>query len=410
MIWKKLVLQKACSLITRGITPKYLESGGVRVLNQKCIRNHAIDFSLARRHDISKKSVKQERFIQKGDVLINSTGQGTLGRVAQVRENPSEPTTVDSHITIVRPNAEFFYLEFFGYAAIFIEEKIKAAGQGVGGQTELSKTKLKEEFYVSFPSDLGQQQRIVAKLDDLFAEINEAIEIARNKQKNAEQLFTNYLANIFQIKNQKWESDKLQNITSKIGSGATPRGGKASYKTEGISLIRSMNVHDMYFKYKDLAKIDDEQAAALSNVAVQENDVLFNITGASVARCCLVAKDVIPARVNQHVSIIRVDTSKVLPKFIVFGLISKTYKDQLLSVGKSGGSTRQAITKTQIQDFVFHYPKSKEEQNTIINKLDSIHSHVKNLEEICIKLMNQNIQLKSAILSEELMPNKEFAA
>ncbi len=180
MIWKKLVLEKACSLITRGIAPKYLESGGVRVLNQKCIRNHVIDFNLARRHDISKKSVKQERFIQKGDVLINSTGQGTLGRVAQVRENPSEPTTVDSHITIVRPNAEFFYLEFFGYAAIFIEEKIKAAGQGVGGQTELSKTKLKEEFYVSFPSDLGQQQRIVAKLDAAFAQIDETLNATKS--------------------------------------------------------------------------------------------------------------------------------------------------------------------------------------------------------------------------------------
>ena len=212
------------------------------------------------------------------------------------------------------------------------------------------------------------------------------------------------------MNNQKWLSDNFKNLTSKIGSGATPRGGKASYKREGISLIRSMNVHDMYFMYKDLAKIDDKQASALSNVTVQENDILFNITGASVARCCLVEKDVLPARVNQHVSIIRADTSKVLPKFIVFGLISKTYKDQLLSVGNSGGATRQAITKTQIQDFIFHYPKSKEEQSNIINKLNSIYSHTKNIEEVYVKQINQIMQLKSAILSKELMPHKEFAA
>ena len=177
-MWNTLALQNTCSLISRGISPKYLEAGGVRVLNQKCIRNHKIDFSLARRHDILKKGVKQERFIQKGDVLINSTGHGTLGRVAQVRDEPEEPTTVDSHVTIVRPMAEFFYMDYFGFSTIFIEDKIKAAGQGTSGQTELSKTKLKEEFYVSFPEDFKEQQRIVAKLDAAYIEfenVNESI-------------------------------------------------------------------------------------------------------------------------------------------------------------------------------------------------------------------------------------------
>jgi type I restriction enzyme S subunit len=73
-----LVLEDACSLISRGLSPKYLEAGGVRVLNQKCIRNHTIDYSLARRHDISKKGVKPESFILKGDVLINSTEHDNL--------------------------------------------------------------------------------------------------------------------------------------------------------------------------------------------------------------------------------------------------------------------------------------------------------------------------------------------
>jgi type I restriction enzyme S subunit len=185
-MWNKLALQDACSLISRGISPKYLESGGVRVLNQKCIRSHTIDYSLARRHDISIKGVKPERFIQKGDVLVNSTGQGTLGRVAQVRNNPDEPTTVDSHVTIVRPKPEFFCLDYFGFAAIFIENELKAAGQGTSGQTELSKTKLKEEFSVSFPLDFAEQQRIVAKLDAAFAELDTAkLAIQRAKENHA---------------------------------------------------------------------------------------------------------------------------------------------------------------------------------------------------------------------------------
>ena len=182
--WNKLALQDICSFISRGISPKYIEAGGVRVLNQKCIRNHFIDYSLSRRHDITKKVVKQERFIKKGDVLINSTGHGTLGRVAQVRDNPEEPTTVDSHITIVRPKDKFFYLDYFGYAAIFIEDEIKAAGQGTSGQTELSRTKLKEEFYISFPTDLKEQQIIVTKLDSAYNEFKKANEAIKKSKLN----------------------------------------------------------------------------------------------------------------------------------------------------------------------------------------------------------------------------------
>lgn len=253
---------------------------------------------------------------------------------------------------------------------------------------------------------LAEQERIVVKLDAAFAEIDEAVLVASNKEKNADKLFKNYLSNIFQTNNQDWKSDNLENITSKIGSGATPRGGQASYKKDGISLIRSMNVHDKYFKYKNLAKIDNEQASKLSNVTVQENDILLNITGASIARCCLVERDVLPARVNQHVSIIRVKKEIVIPKFIVYGLISKPYKDKLLTVGNSGGATRQAITKTQIEDFIFYYPQNKEEQNNLITKLDSVYLHAQNLGEIYKKQIRQYVQLKSAILKQELQSSE----
>ena len=80
----------------------------------------------------------------------------------------------------------------------------------------------------------------------------------------------------------------LKSLATKLGSGATPKGGNASYKTEGISLIRSMHVYNGYFDYEDLAYIDDEQAKKLDNVTVCEGDVLLNITGASVARSCVV--------------------------------------------------------------------------------------------------------------------------
>jgi len=162
-----------------------------------------------------------------------------------------------------------------------------------------------------------------------------------------------------------WVRKNLGAVTTKIGSGATPLGGEEAYKSDGISLIRSMNVYDDGFWEPKLAKIDDEQADRLSNVVVEPNDVLLNITGASVARCCLAPAAFLPARVNQHVSIIRPDKEKLDPTFLHLLLISDAYKDRLLHVGEDGGSTRQAITKTQLQTFVIEYPASLAEQKQI---------------------------------------------
>ena len=84
------------------------------------------------------------------------------------------------------------------------------------------------------------------------------------------------------LNDKRWEQKSLGDITTKIGSGATPKGGKETYQEKGITLIRSMNVHNGKFEYKDLAHISDEQGAKLDNVMIEENDVLLNITGASV--------------------------------------------------------------------------------------------------------------------------------
>ena len=154
----------------------------------------------------------------------------------------------------------------------------------------------------------------------------------------------------------EWETVLLKSATSKIGSGATPKGGKESYQTEGITLIRSMNVHDGRFEYKDLAHITDEQAKQLENVTVEENDVFINITGASVARSCIVPKHILPARVNQHVAIIRCITSMLNPVFANQMFLNTSFKGQLLDIGESGGATRQAITKQQLETLMVILP------------------------------------------------------
>ena len=107
---------------------------------------------------------------------------------------------------------------------------------------------------------------------------------------------------------------------SKIGSGATPKGGAMVYVNDGVSFIRSQNVYNDGFAYEGLAHIVDEAAEKLRSVTVAENDVLINITGDSVARCCCVPVNVLPARVNQHVAILRAKSDVVDYRYLHFGV------------------------------------------------------------------------------------------
>ena len=151
----------------------------------------------------------------------------------------------------------------------------------------------------------------------------------------------------------------LADLCSKIGSGATPKGGKAAYFDKGISLIRSMNVFDYFFSYQELAHISQIQANALANVEIQQADVLFNITGVSVTRCCVVPDDVLPARVNQHVMIIRPYKGKNMSYYIMCTLCTSENKAKLLGIGQSG-STREAINKQELERFEIPVPSDEE--------------------------------------------------
>lgn len=161
---------------------------------------------------------------------------------------------------------------------------------------------------------------------------------------------------------------KFKDICTKIGSGATPKGGKEAYCEDGISLIRSQNVLDFVFSAGGLAYINELQAEKLKNVIVEEDDVLLNITGDSVARACIVDKKYLPARVNQHVCIIRADSTKAIPSYLLYYLqLNKEYLLQLAS----GGATRNALTKDMINNLELELP-TIEEQRKIVAVLDDI--------------------------------------
>ena len=171
---------------------------------------------------------------------------------------------------------------------------------------------------------------------------------------------------------------KLKDICLKIGSGATPRGGKEAYCDEGISLIRSQNVLDFTFSYDGLAHINDQQAEKLSNVEVKSQDILLNITGDSVARICAVDPRALPARVNQHVAIIRPDENRVLSSYILYFL--QMIKPYLLQVA-AGGATRNALTKSMIENLELEVPDILS-QKKIVSVLDDVQEKIRDNNEI----------------------------
>jgi type I restriction enzyme S subunit len=147
--WEIVELADVTTELRRGISPKYLEEGGIQVINQKCIRNHEVNFTLCRRNNPEIRKVTGRELLL-GDLLVNSTGVGTLGRMAQVNSLP-EPTVVDSHVTVVRPDIAKCPAHTFGQLMLAIERRVEALGEGSTGQTELSRKILSEQKVILPP-------------------------------------------------------------------------------------------------------------------------------------------------------------------------------------------------------------------------------------------------------------------
>ena len=308
-------------------------------------------------------------------------------------------------LAAIRPSSEILN-DYLFYSLLLISHQLKGSAGAIFNS--INKKQI-EAIEVSLPP-LSEQQRIVAKLDAAFAEIDRAVQLCAQTRLNAELIYANKLTQIFEQKGADWTSSSLKEITHKIGSGATPKGGKSAYKEDGVSLIRSMNVYDMNFSWKELAKIDEKQAEKLSNVTVQQDDVLLNITGASVARCTIVPKEALPARVNQHVAIIRADKSRLIPELLAYGLVARLNKETLLGVGNTAGATRQAITKKDLEEFIFSCPEDLESQRRLIDEISDIKRVSQKLVSVYSKKQDNLIAMKSAILAQELQPPESKAA
>jgi type I restriction enzyme S subunit len=181
-----------------------------------------------------------------------------------------------------------------------------------------------------------------------------------------------------------WKVLSLKDVTSKIGSGSTPRGGASVYVKEGASFIRSQNVLDHGFSSDGLVRINEEAAYSLRGVEVRKGDVLINITGDSILRTCIVPDEVLPAHVSQHVAILR-SNGLIEPQVLQKWLSLEVMKDFML--GHSSGGTRKAVTKGDLERFPVPVPPLAEQRaiasvlGAIDDKIESNH-RIQNLLEL----------------------------
>lgn len=366
MSWREVAISELGRIVT-GKTPetknREFYSGEFPFITPSDINfNHYVcRTTVATVTDLAKEKLPNQ-FIPGGSVIVTCIGN-TIGKVAIAERESLTNQQMNSIVVSEEHDETFVY-----YLMCHNVERIRGIGLGGGAATPILNKTTFSSIRVRVPIQKEAEESIAHILrayDDLIANNNRRIELL---EQSARELFTEWFVRLRYPGHEHdeildgvpkgWRREPLSQLTLKIGSGATPRGGEAAYKEEGITLIRSQNVYDYRFEVSGLAYIDDEQADQLANVEVVEKDVLLNITGASVGRCCMVPSWCLPARVNQHVMIVRANDQLLCPYFLLCSLNSDGIKGFLLSVS-SGGATREALTKDLVSRLEILVPSNR---------------------------------------------------
>ena len=203
-----------------------------------------------------------------------------------------------------------------------------------------------------------------------------------------------------------WFWATIGEVTSKTGSGSTPRGGKAVYKRDGIPFLRSQNIYDDGLRMEEVAHIDLETHERMKGTAVEPGDLLLNITGGSIGRCCLLPLTPITANISQHVAIIRAVTTRLGP---YLHLVVRSPYFQAKVLGEQTGAGRGGFPKNRMDAIAVPIPPPSE-QSRIVAKVDQLISLCDELEKTLIAAAEIRSKLLTALLAEALRDSSNPAA
>ena len=274
--WHEVPLRELVGYISKGIAPSYAEEASestIRVLNQKCNRNFRISYGDSRLHDTRKKKVPPERYVKPDDILINSTGAGTAGRIAQIEDVPSA-TTIDGHMILIRSNGKVTQ-KFLGYALKAHQWEVLQLDEGSTGQTELNRDRLLDEIMINYPVSLDEQSAIVGTLES----IDRKLIVNEQLNDNLEQQAQSYFQELFvDNASPEWTTGTISDLGTVVG-GSTPSKAKPEYYTEsGIAWITPKDLSINKSKFVSHGENDITELGLRNSSAslMPEGTVLFS--------------------------------------------------------------------------------------------------------------------------------------
>lgn len=243
--WYEVPLRELVGYISKGIAPSYAEVESettIRVLNQKCNRNFQISYAESRLHDTHKKQVPLERYVRENDILINSTGAGTAGRIAQIATVPQD-TTVDGHMIILRANDKVLQ-RYLGYALKAHQWEVLQLDEGSTGQTELNRERLLDEIMISYPETYSEQEKIVLLLESIDQKMLVNTQLNDNLQQQAAALFESWFVNYDPwdgVQPSEWKNAPLGSFVE-IKRGGSPRPIQDYLSDSGLRWLKISDV------------------------------------------------------------------------------------------------------------------------------------------------------------------------
>jgi len=386
--WDVVKIKYLSSLYGRigwqGLTShEYQESGPYLITGTDFINGHinwdtCVHITLKRYEEATQIQIKND------DLLI--TKDGTIGKVAIVDEL-DEKASLNSGVLLIRPiNSRRYTVKFCYYILLSdIFWKWYESNQ-TGNSTikHLYQEKFKEFSYPLPP--LPVQYAISSHLDTKSSLIDSTIEKEREiitklkeyRQAVITEAVTKGIHAGVPMKDSgvewigeipsDWSIGKIKYTTSKIGSGKTPKGGSETYSEEGILFLRSQNIYDTGLNIEEATFISENIDEEMANTRVYSDDVLLNITGASIGRCCIYPSKMNPANVNQHVCIIRVIVNTMIPGYVHYFWVSSSGQTSI-DIYQSGAN-REGLNFEQIGNTFMPYPSLPEQQD-IVDYLDA---------------------------------------
>lgn len=394
----------------KGITKDEVVSGG----NCSCVRYGEIytKYQVSFRQCFSKTNLNEvgvPAYFYKGDLLFAGTGEriDEIGKcIAYLGD---EKCMAGGDIIITKHNENPLFMSFAVNSPY--AQYQKSQGKIKLKVVHISASEI-GNLVVALPP-LAEQERIAAYLDGVCAKVGKLVSAKKRqiellkeaKQSLVTRAVTRGLDASVPLHDsgidwigevpQHWEMPHLSSLTTKIGSGKTPKGGAAIYTNHGVMFIRSQNVYFDGLRTEDISYITDEIDSTMPSSRVQKDDVLFNITGGSIGRGCVFSTDD-RANVNQHVCIIRCRQNRILPQYLVNVLFSNVGQESMRRCQNEGN--RESLTFVQIGGFSIPLPPLAE-QREIAAYLDSKCAAMDGL----VRKFEQQIELleeyKSSVIS-----------